>query len=140
MIPLQQYSMVTFGGAPDVILLTNQTISRTSAGTAYAEYQIDSDGGVYKRQATTFATPTNLVEQWCTPGSSASKYEVSASLSSGTLNAGSAATGSWLALTSDRLWYVSDSEVDAVIVVTIRDVATATTQASATITLHADAF
>jgi hypothetical protein len=69
-------------------------------------YQINSNGSVY---GTVGGTPFDLLEQWVTPTSQASNYEVFATLNSGTLSGGT--TGSWLSLGTTRDWYVTQTSV-----------------------------
>lgn len=122
-----------------VVSITNQLISQSSFGSdAYARYQLDSDGKVYKFEGTTAGTPTTFIENWVTPNSAASNYECFATLNSGSLETGT--TGSWLALTSDRMWGVADTgggAQAASLTIKIREVGTTTDLTSATISLLA---
>ena len=107
--------------------------------TAIAVYQIASNGKVYKTQGAT----TTEVEQWCTPTSEASNYEVYATLNSsagGGLDSGT--TGAWLSLNTNRTWAVYESTSGNLSSVElgmqIRRIGTSTVLASATITLEAE--
>jgi hypothetical protein len=123
-----------------VVSITNQTIvfGQISPNDAYARYQLDSDGKVYEYTGTTAGTPTTFIENWVDPTSEASNYECFATLNSGSLQTGT--TGSWLALTSDRMWGVAVTGIGtqtANLTIDIREVGTATNLASATISLEA---
>lgn len=125
-----------WGKANATVQLTGQTIDTYAyCTTAIGYYTLKSDGKAYK-----YASETGevYIEDWVTPTSEASNYEVYASLSSGTLTSGT--TGSWLALSSNRLWSVEDGGLgaqSATIVVTVRRTGTSTNLASATITMSA---
>ena len=89
----------------DRITLSNVSVYSAGAGTQTATYTLESDGDVV-----TATTPGGSVDvgDWISPKASApSDYEVQATLNAGTLSGGSSATGSWLALTSNRLWRVA---------------------------------
>lgn len=89
----------------DKIQLSGVAVSSVGAGTQTATYTLESDGDVISA-----TTPGGSVDEgdWIDPKASApSDYEVKATLNSGTLNGGSSATGSWLALTSNRSWGVT---------------------------------
>jgi hypothetical protein len=122
-----------------VVAITNQTVSTLESGSAaYARYQLDSDGKVYKFTGTTAGTPTTFIEDWVDPNSEASNYECFATLNSGSLQTGT--TGSWLALTSDRMWGVADTgsgSQSAFLTIQIRETGTTTTLTSASISLSA---
>lgn len=121
--------------APPVapVSLTDRSCFASSSTTAVASYTIANDGRV-RDQA------SGILESWLMSGS-ASAYEVIATLTSGTLASGT--TGSALVCSTSRTWAISNSARDnstvtAVITVQIRDVATHTIQATATITLSAE--
>jgi hypothetical protein len=113
------------------VQLSNQTITKISKTTSTATYQITSDGTV-RNQAST------VLEAWLT-GGSASNYEVRATVTTGSINSGT--TGSWLSCSSNRAWSITNSDPDtnasAVLLIEIRDSATQTVRASASITLIA---
>lgn len=122
----------SFTSAP-AVQLHNQTIGVASFATATASYQIANDGKVRDQSGA-------ILESWLTSGS-ASSYEVYATLTSGTLSSGTLTT--WLNCGTSRTWSVvnsarDNSVISAVIVVQIRDVATHTVQATATISLSAE--
>jgi hypothetical protein len=75
-----------------------------SPNDAYCYYQINSNGNVY---GTTLGVPFDLLEQWISPTSAASGYEVYATLSSGTLTYGTLNT--WLPMTASQEWYVAET-------------------------------
>ena len=122
----------------DRISLSGVAVSSVGSGSQTATYTLESDGDVV-----TATTPGGSVDagDWIDPKASApSDYEVRATLNSGTLNGGSSATGSWLALTSNRSWGVTQ------IVVGVADTVDLTIEirkgsgaalASATVTLDA---
>jgi hypothetical protein len=72
-----------------------------SPNTAYCVYRINSNGYVY---GTDLGVPYQLLEQWISPTSAASEYEVYATLTSGTLYSGT--TGAWVSLDTIRDWDV----------------------------------
>jgi len=104
--------------------------------TADAQYQLSS-GGV-ANEIVNSGLATRLYD-WCVPASQASNYEVYATIVSGSLSGGSAATDTWLALTSTRTWLVSTGGVlYTELNVGIRRIGTTTILGSADITLYAD--
>lgn len=108
--------------------------------TASAVYQINSNGSVYENVN---GTGYSFRDLWCVPASEAIYYECYATLVSGTLSAGSAATGSWLALSASREWNVTQATAGSkytIINVGIRRVGTTTILASADIELLAYRF
>jgi hypothetical protein len=123
----------------DKIQLSGVAVSSTGSGSQTATYTLESDGDVV-----TATTPlgSSDISDWIDPKASApSDYEVKATLNSGTLNGGSSATGSWLALTTNRSWGVTQ------IIVGVADTGDLTIEirkgsgavlASATVTLDAE--
>jgi hypothetical protein len=127
------------GSSPGArIVITDQTITDATGGgrNATAGYRLTSGGQVQSQINLTFTT----LEQWCTPTTEASNYEVLVTVTSGSLSTGTA--GSWLALSSTQTWTrtatIGNSNT-CVFTVEIRRVGTATVLDSATITLEADA-
>lgn len=123
-------------GGGGSVSITPRTVSNsgTGTGTVSVGYRLDSDGNAYK--VTTAAT---AVETWLDSGL-ASAYEARATVVSGASPTGSA-VGSWLALSSDLTWTVSAGagvSSSADLTIEIRDVATHTVQADATIIITAD--
>lgn len=121
---------------PISVQLTNQTVSRIARNaTAVATYTINNSGNVV-------GSPGGTLESWLTgTGASTSNYEVMATASSGTAPAGT--LGSWLNCGTSNSWSITNtardnSVVSGVIAVQIRDAATHTIQASASITLSAE--
>lgn len=130
---------VLLGAAPDALItISNQSITDATGGArnATAGYRLTSGGQAQSQINLTFAT----LEQWCTPTSQASNYEVLVTVTSGSLSTGTA--GSWLALSSTQTWTRTatiGSANTCVFTVEIRRVGTSTVLDSATITLEADA-
>lgn len=128
------------GGASAVtISLSAQYIyAFNSFGTATAAYQLKSDGTAnYSQNGGGYI----FLENWCVPGAQATNYECYVTVVAGSLSGGSAATGTWLALSSSRVWQVSQPTLginDAIINIGIRRVGTSTILASADITLQAE--
>lgn len=123
-----------------VVSISNQSLLKNSLSPtdAYTRYQLDSDGKVYKLEGTTASTPSTFVEDWVVPNGDASNYECFATLDSGSLQTGT--TGTWLALTSDRMWGVAVTGLgtqSATLTIAIREVGTGTNLTSATISLEA---
>jgi hypothetical protein len=105
--------------------------------TADAQYQLSS-GGV-ANEIVNSGLATRLYD-WCVPASQASNYEVYATVVSGSLSGGSAATDTWLALSTTRTWFVSTTSVlSAELNVGIRRIGTTTILGSADIYLTAEA-
>jgi len=127
------------GAAPDALItISNQSITDATGGArnATAGYRLTSGGQAQSQINLTFTT----LEQWCTPTSQASNYEVLVTVTSGSLSTGTA--GSWLALSSTQTWTRTATIGTAntcVFTVEIRRVGTSTVLDSATITLEADA-
>ena len=131
-----------YGKSSVVISITDQNISSFSVYPDVAEtvYSIGGplgqDGKVY--EITTYSGYSEL-EQWCTPTSEASNYEVFATIVSGSLTSGP--TGSWVALNFTRQWSVSEdipgnSQI-CTFTVQIRKIGTTTVLDTATITIEA---
>ena len=130
-----QYSVPATAGI--TVQLHDQYIYKfVFGGTATASYTISSTGNVV-------GTPGGTLEAWLTgTGASASNYEVMATRTSG-LGTLSGTLATWLNCGSDNGWSLSNSARDnsvmtIVLSVQIRDVATHTVQASASITLSAE--
>lgn len=127
-----------YGTSNVVISITDQTITDASGGilSATAGYRLTSGGFAQSQIGVLF---TNI-EQWCTPTSEASNYEVLVTVTSGSLSSGT--SGSWLALSSTRTWTRTASPGNTetcVFTAEIRRIGTTTVLDSATITLVADA-
>lgn len=127
-----------YGTSNVVISLSNHSIFDFTGGgrAATTGYRLTSGG---QAEGLTNTTWSNF-EQWCTPTSAASNYEVLATVTIGSLSSGTA--GSWLPLSSTQTWTrtasIGTNEV-CEFTVQIRKVGTTTVLASATITLEADA-
>jgi hypothetical protein len=123
----------------DKIQLSGVAVSSTGSGTQTATYTLESDGDVVT--ATTDGGSVDAGD-WIDPKASApSDYEVQATLNAGTLTVGSSATGSWLALTSDRSWSVRQTVIGVAdtgdLTIEIRK-GSGAVLASATVTLDAE--
>ena len=123
----------------DRIALSGVSVSSVGAGSQTATYTLESDGDVV-----TATTPlgSSDIGDWIDPKASApSDYEVQATLNAGTLSGGSSATGSWLALTSNRSWTLGRVTVGVAdqveLTIEIRK-GSGATLASATVTLDAE--
>jgi len=88
------------GGAPGTVsMASTYTVTYDAPGPGTAIITFESDGDVIN------TTLGSDVGDWLAPKSFApSLYEIRATIVSGSLTSGSSATGSWLALTSDRNW------------------------------------
>lgn len=110
-------------------------------GDAYAGYRLHSDGTIDGTAATSLNWANNL-GTWLVNGLN-SDFEVRATLNSGALDAASSATGSWLVLSTARLWYCFRDGVFgagqqvANLTIEIRDASTLGVLDTATITLSA---
>jgi hypothetical protein len=100
-------SISNFYGTSAVVVTFNDfslSAYEISPNDATCYYRIGDDGNVY---GTTFSAPFDFLEQWVTPTSFASDYEVYATLVSGSLTGGT--TGAWLSLGTTRDWYVQET-------------------------------
>lgn len=130
-----------YGTTAVVISVSSQTISYTSGGltNAFVGYQLTSAGQVNGRQQSSYYN----IEQWCTPTSQASNYEVLATFVSGSTTPTGSAFGSWLPLSATQEWDIGagiGNYETAEFTIEIRRVGTGTVLASATIILEADAI
>jgi hypothetical protein len=120
-----------------IVSLSNLNVSDSNSGTSGASYELTNAGVINSYQ---LATPT-AQGFWVTPQTGFSAWEVRATLNSGALTSGT--TGSWLNLGTSRVWECSGAAVSsgaAQLLIEIRDVATSTVQASATINLDFNAI
>lgn len=126
------------GATVQRVAISNRTITDTvlSPTDADAGYLLSSTGQAVELRG---AGTTNISNEWLRLGS-ASAFDARATVLSGTLSSGTA--GSWLNLGTTRDWHRNRTS-DAVgttscqILVEIRDAASLTVLASATITLNA---
>lgn len=129
-----------YGTSNTVISITDHTISDLDVSDANAYYFLTAGGQVEQSTEIGGINPVNL-EQWCTPTSQAPNYEAYVTVTSGSLTPGSAATGTWVALSSTRYWYLQESvsgqSTFCIFTVQIRRVGTTTVLDTATITLEA---
>jgi hypothetical protein len=135
--------MMLLGGAggPLIQLTTPRTISYTSGGilSAQAGYGLDPDSYVYT--AANFSGSYTQSEQWDSVPATTGNYEVRATLVSGNTPAGSA-LATWLVVSTFRSWLLNASPgnfLTCVLTVEVRDTATSTVRATASVTLTADA-
>lgn len=126
------------GGSAVTITLSAQTISSLDNAPVSAAYQLNSNGTANQ---SINGGPYSFLENWCVPSAQAVNYECYATPVIGTVDGGSAATGTWLALSSSRFWSASQLSPGGnlvVINVGIRRVGTTTILASADIELSAE--
>ena len=128
-----------YGKSNVVISITDQYIFDLDVTDAYAYYFLTAGGQVEQSTQAGGINPTNL-EQWCTPTAQSSNYEALVTLTYGTLSGGSG-TGTWLALSTTRNWYVEESSPGGnktcQFTVQIRKIGTGTVLDTATIDLEA---
>lgn len=131
-----------YGTSNVVISITDQYISGSGVSAAYAYYFLTAGGQVESSIDAGGINPTNL-EQWCTPTSQSSNYEALVTVTSGTLSGGSG-TGTWLALSTTRNWYVEEFTPGGSnlcqFTVQIRKIGTTTVLDTATIDIEALLF
>lgn len=134
-------SLIGAGGGASAVTITlsaQSIFAFNSFGTASAAYQLKSDGTAnYSQNGGGYI----FLENWCVPGAQATNYECYVTVVAGALSVGSAATDTWLALSSSRVWQVSRPTLgvnDAIINIGIRRAGTSTILASADITLEAE--
>ena len=122
-----------------VISITDQYVYSFNSPDSYAYYFLTAGGQVEESTVGGGINPINL-EQWCTPTSQASNYEALITIISGTLSGGSA-TGTWLALSTTRNWFVTENQSGqqklCQFTVQIRRIGTTTVLDTATIDLEA---
>jgi hypothetical protein len=139
---IQMALMGAGGSAPVTISITDQNISDIDATAAYAYYFLTAGGLVQSSTQAGGSSPATL-ETWCTPTSAAANYEVLINVTSGAFSGGSG-SGSWLALSSTRSWYVDNTVSgtfnECIFTVEIREIGTTTVLDSATIILFAEVF
>jgi hypothetical protein len=114
------------------------TFQTLNTGTASAAYQLNSNGTANE---SINGGAYSLLENWCIPSAQAVNYECYATPVIGTVDGASAATGTWLALSTTRFWRATQSSPGGnlvVINVGIRRVGTTTILASADIELSAE--
>lgn len=110
--------------SPPVIVLYGEDVVNTDST---ASWSIGATGWV----TAIFGPVGNY--QWVTNGTP-SDYEVRATVNSGGVSSGSAATGSWLAMTSSRTWQRT-SPGSPSLTIEIRRVSDSVVVASATVTI-----
>lgn len=135
-------SNCTLDFADATITISNQSISDLASGTAYAYYTVNTNGQIQQSTDINGTNPTNL-EQWCTPVTGASNFEVrvsnvtGAGLDTGTIN-------TWLPLSSTRTWGMEESVSGqsklTSFTVEIRKIGTSTILDSATIDLSVESL
>jgi len=124
------------GGSGDTVRLDAQGITDVVVGgTATITYRVDSDGGIYRIQA--HGGSTKLYD-WVLPNAQAANYEVRWVTQGNDPNTTPAASGTWIACTSDRDWVNTSTNADDTDTFTLelRHVG-GPTLASVTITLNA---
>ena len=136
-------SIRNFYGTTNIVINLNSpvTVVYASGGilSAVAGYRVDSDSFVYT--AANFNGVYSQQEQWDSVPATVGDYEVRATLVSGNTPSGSALS-TWLVLSSDRTWQLSASPgnlLACTLTIEIRDTATSTVRATATVNLEADA-
>lgn len=122
------------GGSSPAVAISDQFVFDYAVGTAQALYQISSDGSVRDHD-------NSLLENWLTGGGSVSDYEAMATMVSGTLTSGTAA--SWISCSLSPSWAVENTRMNnstktAVITVSIRLASSGAVQDTASITLSAE--
>lgn len=123
------------GNSPPSAILLPANIASQGIGTREATFRLNSDGTVY------YGDNGSFVPQyaWRQSGASAD-YEARVTINYGPI---SGTSGSWLALSTTRDWFITDTtggfeDENGQIEVQIRDVATSTVRATATINLLAN--
>lgn len=132
-------SIRNFYGTSNVTINFNNVnvYSGTNGIAAEAGYQIQSNGYDYKNANDVYTQN----QQWITPTSAASNYEVYATLDSGSLSIGSAATGTWIAVTDNPEWIRLRAAVgisETTMTIEVRKIGTSTILAGWFVTLTAE--
>lgn len=113
-----------------LVNITNRTLSDANTD-GYISYELLATG-VAQRTSGSLGT-LQFSGEWLVSGS-ASSYDVRATLNSGSLTAGSAATGSWLNLGTSRVWFL-DFDGNAGLTIEIRNATTLAVLDTANVTL-----
>lgn len=133
---------MTFAARPlfstdPLVLITDQTITDILvANPASAAYQL-LNTGVCQRVTN---SGTTFIQNWISPQSGMSGYEVRATVASGSGGTLNGTTGSWLSLGTSRTWELTESAntlATRVLTIEIRNATTLVVQTSASITLQA---
>lgn len=126
------------GEVEPVINFNNVNVySGTNGIAAEAGYQIQSNGYDYKNANDVYTQN----QQWVNPTSAASNYEVYATVDSGSLSIGSAATGTWIAVTDNPEWIRLRAAVgisETTMSIEVRKIGTSTILAGWFVTLTAE--
>lgn len=104
--------------------------------TSRSGVRIATDRDVDERELDSYVDRAD----WLLSSGTASDYEVRCTVNSGTLAGGSSATGSYLALSSSREWYVETTHVTATasLTIDIRDASNTSDAISFSVSLSAD--
>ena len=126
------------GKSAETISISDQNVYGFALSSAGAWYFLLANGQV---QGSTDFNGINpyFIENWVTPTSQAANYEALVTIVTGSLTGGT--TGSWVALNSNRSWYVNqigNGQKACTFTVQIRRVGTSTVLDTATITVTAD--
>jgi len=129
-------------GGPLIQLNTPVTVSYTFGSSlgAYAGYRLDSDSFVYT--AANSSGAYTVAEQWDSIPATVGSYEARATLVTGDTPSGSALS-TWLTLSADQTWQLFASPGNAfscTLTIEIRDTASSTVRATATVYLDAYAI
>lgn len=129
-----------YGTTAATVNFTDTSVQQfIGSGTSFVQYQIRNTGYVWITDIST-GDPFQY-EQWVSPTSAASNYEVFATLSSGSLTTGT--TGSWLSLGTDRNWtcrQVGAGVTQASLSMQVRSIGTTTVLDTWTVNLSAEVF
>lgn len=121
------------------VSIADINVTDTNSGAAQATYALENDGDIIT--TTNFGGAVDAGD-WVVPKSAAgAAYEVRATIVSGTVDSGSSATGSWLALSTTRSWNVQRATTGTKAVsltIEIRLTATGVVLDSAAVLLTAD--
>jgi hypothetical protein len=132
-------AMVGSSGGPTIQLVTPVTLSYlNNAAVAIVAYALDPDGYVYTSAGSTLSYVQQ--EQWDNMPATTGNYEVRATLVSGT-TPGGPTIGSWNIVSARQAWTLvttSGFVKTCVLTIEVRDTATSTVKATATVTLTAD--
>jgi hypothetical protein len=126
--------IMALGG--DKVDLTGTTVSHVvPGGSATAGFRIDADGQIYYRQGGSYIAQYS----WVTPNGNAGNYECRWVTGGSTPDTTPAASGTWVACTSDRTWEENAVGTDVIhsFTVELRRAGTSTVLKSVTIGLAA---
>jgi hypothetical protein len=128
-------------GSSATVAIADRTVAnvRIDPSDCQAGYRLENDGDIHVSNGLGVYSD---VGDWVTPTSAAGgDFECRATITSGTLTSGSSASGSWLALSTTRTWFVEQTTIGVktcIFTLEIRRTSDGTVLDTATIELNAE--